>query len=79
MTITINVSYARHAAKAAGYYVRKGAYVGTSDDVAGTYYVCRDGEPPRCYGRGYARAGDAWIAAAEAAEEDAAAATMAEG
>jgi hypothetical protein len=66
------VADAKRRALAAGYRIREGAYVGTTDDVAGTWYVVGpDDDLIDARGRGYARRGHAWLAAAEVAEQDA--------
>ena len=60
---------ARKIAQAAGYYVREGSFVGGSDDCSGRWYIGKEGEDFRPFGRGYDRAAKAWVAAAELAEE----------
>ena len=59
----------RKAAEAAGYYIREGAYQGTTDDQLGRWYVGREGEAFRPHGAGHATQAQAWAAAAEAALE----------
>ena len=59
----------RKAAEAAGYYIREGAYQGTTDDRVGRWYVGRQGAAFRPHGAGYATQAQAWAAAAEAARE----------
>lgn len=56
---------AKARARAAGYTVEEGAYTGTSDDVAGTYYISRPGQTYVCrQGRGFERISEAWREAA---------------
>jgi hypothetical protein len=55
----------RRAAEAAGYYIREGAYQGTTDDRLGRWYFGREGEPFRPIGAGHRTQGEAWAAAAE--------------
>lgn len=59
----------RKTAEAAGYYIREGAYQGTTDDRLGSWYVGREGFPFWPHGAGYATQAAAWAAAAEAARE----------
>lgn len=62
------VAAARRFARANGYSISEGAYVGTCDDVAGTWYVDHeDDDALDRRGRGYDRQGEAWLAAARAA------------
>ena len=60
-------------AAALGYYVREGAYQGTSDDRLGRWYVGRDDEPFRPFGPGFASRAAALAAIAEYAADRAAA------
>ena len=66
------VAAARRAAMAAGYYIREGAYQGTTDDCLGRWYVGKEGEPFRPHGAGHRTQGEAWRAAAKDAREMAA-------
>jgi len=63
------VAACKRAAIAAGYYLREGAYVGTADDVAGTWYVVHENDDFfRPYGRGHGTQSAAWLAANKEAE-----------
>lgn len=59
------VANARLRGQAAGYFVREGSYQGTPDDCLGRWYIGRDAEPFRPWGKGHASQGDAWLAIAE--------------
>jgi hypothetical protein len=60
------VAAARKAAKSAGYYIREGSYIGTTDDRLGRWYTGHhDADFFRPYGAGYATQGDAWLAIAD--------------
>lgn len=59
----------RKAAKEAGYYVREGAYTGTTDDRLGRWYVGKEGEGFRPLGAGYRTQREAWQRAIELASE----------
>lgn len=59
----------RKIAEAAGYYVREGAYQGTTDDRLGRWYIGQEGHPFAPHGAGYATQRAAWEAAAELAAE----------
>ena len=60
----------RKAAEAGGYYIREGAYQGTTDDRLGRWYVGREGEMFAPMGAGFASRAQAWAAAADAAKLD---------
>jgi len=63
------VAACKRAAIAAGYYLREGAYVGTADDVAGTWYVVHENDDfLRLYGRGHRTQSAAWVAANKEAD-----------
>jgi len=58
---TMTISTVRSLARLAGYFVREGAYQGTSDDRLGRWYVGHEDDGAfRPYGEGYDSAGDAW-------------------
>ena len=54
-----------------GYYIRQGAYLGTTDDRRDRWYVGRKNHAFQPYGPGYATQEEAWKAAADAAREKA--------
>lgn len=60
---------ARAVARMRGYYIREGAYQGTSDDRLGRWYVGREGHPFQPHGAGHASQKAAWDAAADLARE----------
>lgn len=60
---------ARRIAEAAGYYIREGAYQGTTDDRLGRWYVGHEDHAYAPHGAGHATQKAAWEAAAEAARE----------
>jgi len=55
----------RDAARSAGYYVRKGSYIGTPDDRADRWYVGHADHGFYPWGKGYRTARDAWASAAK--------------
>ena len=57
----------RKDAQAAGYFVREGAYQGTTDDQLGRYYVGKEGKLFCPWGAGFRTQREAWSAAAEQA------------
>lgn len=59
------VAAARTAAQAAGYYVREGSYIGTTDDCLGRWYIgCNPDDFFRPFGCGYSTQSAAWLAIA---------------
>lgn len=63
---------ARRIAETAGYYIREGAYQGTTDDQLGRWYVGHEDHAFQPHGAGHATRKAAWDAAAEQAREMAA-------
>ncbi len=59
----------KEIAQAAGFYIRQGEFVGTTDNRLGRWYVGRESEPFRPWGAGFDRAGKAWARAGELARE----------
>lgn len=61
---------ARKIAKAAGYYIREGSYLGTTDDRLGRWYFGHDNDNGfRPYGAGHRTQREAWEAAFEHAQQ----------
>ena len=59
------VAAARRVAQAAGYYVRQGSYIGTTDDRLGRWYIgCNSDDFFRPFGSGYRTQSAAWLAIA---------------
>ena len=59
------VAAARQVAQAAGYYVREGSYIGTTDDRLGRWYVGSNTDDFfRPFGCGYRTQSAAWLAIA---------------
>lgn len=60
---------AQKQAKAAGYYIREGNYIGTTDDRAGRWYYGHESDNGfRPYGAGHPTQKAAWEAALEHAQ-----------
>lgn len=60
------IAAARKSARAAGYYIREGSYLSTTDDRLGRWYTGHEGDEFfRPYGRGHATQGDAWLSIAD--------------
>ncbi len=65
-----NRNTAAKQAKSAGYYIRRGSYMGTTDDRLDRWYVGHDGDNFfRPWGSGYRTQREAWEAAAEMSRE----------
>ena len=66
----LTTAQAKKIATAAGYYVREGSYLGTTDDRIGRWYVGHEDDNGfRPFGAGHRTRGDAWRAAALAMQE----------
>ena len=69
----MTINQAKKIAREAGYDIREGSYIGTTDDRLGTWYVTHESDNGfRPYGAGHATKTAAWQAAAWQAERDAA-------
>ena len=64
------VASAQRRARAAGYSVRAGSYIDTTDDRLGRWYIQHESDSSfRPFGTGHATQGDAWLAVANALED----------
>jgi hypothetical protein len=57
----------RAAAQRAGYYIREGAFLGSTDDCIGRWYIGHQDSTLAPYGEGYPTQRVAWSRAAEMA------------